>query len=95
MLRFLAVILVCLTASVGCNRSNDAEVARLKADAEAAKAKVDEVIAQSKAETEAAKAEATKVAQAQSKVDADRRAAEWALSIKGSAKITTNGVEST
>jgi len=77
-IRILAVLLVCLTALAGCNRSKDAEVAKVKTEAEA----------------EASKAEATKAVQAQPKVDADRRAAEWVLLVKGSVKITTNGVES-
>ncbi len=83
MRRILAVILVCLTALVGCNQSNDAEVAKEKADG-----------ATSKAETETAIAEASKDAQVPPKVDADRQAAEWVLKANGSVKITTDGVES-
>ncbi len=79
MIRILAVLLLCLTAAVGCNRSNDAEVAKVKAEAEAVKAKAEAEVAKAKAEAEAAKAEAAKAAQAQPMVDVDRRAAEWAI----------------
>jgi hypothetical protein len=77
-IRVSAVVLLSLLASAGCNRSNTAEVTQAKADAEAARAEA----AKEKARADAAEGELAKlkVAQAQPKaVDADRRAAEWAI----------------
>ncbi len=89
MIRILAVLLICLTASVGCNRSNDAEVAKVKAEADAAKAKAEAEVAKAKAEAETAKAELAKLKAAQPQpnpVGDSRKAAEWVLSISGIVK---------
>ena len=66
LIRILAVLLVCLIASVGCNQSNNAEMAKVKAEAEAAKAE----LARANARADAAEAELAplKAAQAQAKV---------------------------
>lgn len=92
MIRILAVLLICLTASVGCNQSNNAEIARVKAEAAAAREKAEAELAKAKAELEAAKAQFAKATQAQPQaVDADRRAAEWVLRSGGSISAIVDG----
>ena len=92
MIRILAVLLICLTASVGCNQSNNAEVARVKAEAAAAREKAEAELVKAKAEAEAAKAQLAEATQAQPKaVDADRRAAEWVLRSGGSISAIVDG----
>ena len=90
MIRILAVLLLCLTAVVGCNQSNNAEVAKEKTRADAAEAELARANARAdKAEGELAK---LKVAQPQPKaVEADRRAAEWVLRVDGSVRIVVDG----
>ncbi len=87
-IHILAVLLVCLTALAGCNRSNDAEIAKLKAEAEAAKAKDDTELAKTKADPEPAKAD-----QAQPQpVDVNRKAADWILNVGGNMRLIADGV---
>ncbi len=86
-IRILVVLLVCLTASVGCSRSNDVEFAKVKADAEAAKAKAD-------AEVAKVEEESTKVVPAQPKaVDINRAVAEWVQSVGGELRVRVDGKE--
>jgi hypothetical protein len=86
-IRSLAIILVCLTALAGCNRSNDAEVAKVKAEADAAKAKADAEVARVQEET-------TKVVPAQPKaVDINRAVAEWVQSVGGELRVRVDGKE--
>jgi len=87
--RVQACILVCLLAMVGCNRSNNADVAQVKAEAEVAKAE----LAKAKERADAAEAELAKLkaAQAQPKTeDVHRKAAEWVLGISGILKIAVD-----
>lgn len=90
MIRNLAVLLVCLTASVGCNQTNHAEVAKVKAEADAAIVKAEVELAKAKAEAAVAKAQLAELqaAPAQPNPVADnRKAAEWVLSISGILKV--------
>jgi len=97
-IRSLSVVLICLLAFVGCNRSNTAEVTQAKADAEAARAEAQaarDELAKVKVDADAAKAELAKLksTQAQPKrVDTDRRAADWVLRVDGSVKVLADGV---
>jgi hypothetical protein len=90
-LRLPGVLMICLTASVGCNRSNNAEVEVARAEAQTLKAE----LAKAKARADAAEAELTKVKAAQSQpkaVDADRRAAEWVVRVGGVVRVLAEGV---
>lgn len=95
--RILTVLLICLTASVGCNRSNDAEIAKVKAEAEVARteaqvAKVELAKEKTRADTAEGELAKLKAAHAQPKaVNADRRAAEWALRVDGSVRVVVDG----
>ena len=63
-IRTLSVVLLCLLASVGCNRSNNAEVTQAKADAESARAEAQVAkceLAKSVAEANTLKAELAKL----------------------------------
>ena len=66
MIRILAVLLICLTASVGCNQANNAEVAKVKAEAEAANAE----LARANARADAAEAELAPLKAAQAQANA-------------------------
>jgi hypothetical protein len=105
MTRKLAFLFICFIASIGCNRSNNAEVAQAKADVEAAraeaakeKARADSAAAElikQKARADAAEGELAKLKAAQAMpkpVDDDRRAAEWVLKVDGSVKVVSDGV---
>lgn len=109
MIRHFAILLLCLTASIGCNRSNNAENAQLKAEAETAKAKAEEEAARARAEVQAFKVELAKAKQRADAaegeliklkaalpkpVDDDRRAAEWVLRVGGVVRVNTEGVAS-
>lgn len=97
MTRILALLLICFTASVGCNQANNAEFVQEKARADAAEAKVQATnaeLAKTKERANAAEAELAKLkaVQAQPKaVDADRRAAEWVLRSGGSISAIVDG----
>lgn len=92
MIRILLGLLICLSASLGCNQSNNAEVAKVIAEAKAAREKAEAELAKAKAEAEAAKAQFAKATQAQPKVvDADRRAAAWVLQSGGSISAIVDG----
>ena len=96
-IRSLSVVLICLLAFVGCNRSNTAEVTQVKADAEAARSEAQAAkaeLAKANARSDAAEGELAKLkaVQAQPKaVDADRRAAEWVLRVDGSGRVVVDG----
>ena len=93
-IRTLAVLLICLTASAGCNQANNAELSKVKAEAEAAKAD----LAKANARADAAEAELAtlKVAKPepakQPEEVAERKAAEWVVQSGGTVRISTNGV---
>ena len=96
-IRVLAVLLVCITASVGCNQANNADVSKAQADAEAARAEAKaarDELDKSTAELNALKAElatlnATKAAATDER---DRKAAEWVLRVGGIVHIVDEGV---
>jgi len=88
-LRLPGVLMICLTASVGCNRSNNAEVEAARAEAQTLKAE----LAKAKARADAAEAELAKLKTAQSQpLDADRRAAEWVVRVGGVVRVLAEGV---
>lgn len=91
-IRILAILLVCLTILVGCNGSNNAEVARDKDEAEVARSKAIAAkaeLAKEKSRADAAEAELARLKAAQPQpnpVGDSRKAAEWVLSISGIVK---------
>lgn len=93
MFRILAVLLICLTASAGCNQANNAELAKVKAEADAARVEAESARAElakeksraDTAETELAKRTATHAQP--NPVGDSRKAAEWVLSINGVVKV--------
>lgn len=96
-IRMFAFLLVCLTASVGCNQANNAELAKVMAEAEAARADAKAVrdeLASRTAELNAVKAElATLIAgNATATDERDRKAAEWILRVGGIVHIVDEGV---
>jgi hypothetical protein len=83
-------LLLCLVASLGCNRSNDAAVAQVKSEAETAKAELAQVDADL-AKLRSPQSSKETVADVP-KVDAGRRAAEWVLRVDGSIRVVVDGV---
>ena len=94
-IRIFAAVLACLTASVGCNQTNNADLAKVKAEADAARveAKVarDE-LAKSTAELNALKAELATLSATKAPATDDRKAAEWVLRVGGIVHIVDEGV---
>lgn len=89
LLHLPVALLLCLMASIGCNRSNDTAVAQVKSETETVKAEL------GKANAELAKFKpsqsGTPIASGP-QVEADRRAAEWVLRVDGSVRVVVAGV---
>ena len=101
--RISAVAILCVTASLGCSRSDEAEIAKLKAEVESAKAEASKEKARADAavaeivkaqeRADAANGEAAKAKEPQARTSAERdvrKAAEWVLSISGIVKVVAN-----
>ncbi len=88
-IRTVVVLFACLTVAVGCTRSNDADVGKLKAEVEAAKAESSTEVAKTNERANAAEAELAKLKATQPQLNPEgdsRKAAEWVLSIRGIVK---------
>lgn len=99
LIRISVVAILCLPASIGCNRANDTEIAKLRAEAEAAKSEAQASKAafdkeKSRADTAEAELAKLKAEREQPKgEDPDRLAADWALRADAhSVRIMSDGV---